>query len=40
MIFSTKESTFNKYEKYDFTLHNWLTYWYPQICNYLDLDSQ
>lgn len=40
MIFDTKESIFNKYEKYDFTLHIWLTHWYPQICNYLDLDSQ
>lgn len=40
MIFNTKESKFNKYEKYDLTLNNWLTHWYPQICDYLDLDSQ
>ncbi len=40
MIFDTKESIFHKYEKHDFTLHNWLTHWYPQICNYLNLDSQ
>ena len=40
MIFDTKESIFNKYEKHDFTINNWLTYWYPQICNYLDIDSQ
>jgi len=40
MIFNTKESIFNKHEKHDFTLHNWLTHWYPQICNYLELDPQ
>ncbi|MHA1801138.1 MAG: 6-hydroxymethylpterin diphosphokinase MptE-like protein [Candidatus Heimdallarchaeaceae archaeon] len=40
MIFDTKESIFNQYEKKDFTLNIWLTYWYPQICNYLEIDSQ
>lgn len=40
MIFNTKGSIFNKYEKDDFTLHNWLTHWYPQIYTYINFDPQ
>ncbi|MFW9851690.1 MAG: 6-hydroxymethylpterin diphosphokinase MptE-like protein [Candidatus Thorarchaeota archaeon] len=37
MKFNTKGSPFKKYETYDFTLDIWLKYWYPTICNYLDI---
>jgi len=40
MIFETKGTPFNELENLDFTLENWLKFWYPKICEYLNIDSK
>ncbi|NPD88775.1 MAG: DUF115 domain-containing protein [Asgard group archaeon] len=40
MIFETKETAFHELENLDFSLENWLNFWYPRICEYLDIDSE
>jgi uncharacterized Rossmann fold enzyme len=40
MIFDTKGTPFHELEDLDFSLENWLTEWYPRICDYLDINSE
>ena len=39
MIFNTTASPFQTLESLQFSLSSWLDSWYPQICNYLEIDS-
>ncbi|MHA2357884.1 MAG: 6-hydroxymethylpterin diphosphokinase MptE-like protein, partial [Candidatus Heimdallarchaeaceae archaeon] len=38
MIYDTKDSPFQEYEQFEFSLHTWLRYWYPEICVYLEIN--
>jgi uncharacterized Rossmann fold enzyme len=39
-MFDTEGSPFLELETIDFTLENWLDFWYPKICEYLDIDAE
>lgn len=39
MIFDTKGAPFHELEDLDFSLENWLAYWYPRICDYLGINA-
>jgi len=40
MIYDTEGSPFQELENLTFSLENWLSFWYPKICDYLGIDAE